>query len=105
MTDLPDNAWLLASIEKMNRSELLDICFTRSEDFGRAASAMTVPKIRDLIKAERRVHWDGKGTLFAGQETSIRKQTQSKRVVSLCQIPAAEVNAFLRSLPRPESMA
>ena len=72
MSDLPDNAWLRASIEKMNRTDLLDLCFTRGEDFWQAAVAMIVPKIRDLIKAERRLHWDGEGSLFAGQDALAR---------------------------------
>ena len=105
MSEIPDNAWLLTSIEKMNRSDLLDLCFTRGEDFWRAATAMTVPKIRDLIRAERRLHLEGKGSLCDGRDAPSRKQTRPRPVVSECQIPASEVNAFLRSLPRPESIA
>ena len=101
MTGLPSNAWLLANIARKTRGELLDICETRGADFRRVAATMTVPRIRDLIKAERRLHWGGEGSLFAGQQSLPRP---SKRL-SLCHISAAEVNAFLRSLPRPESPA
>ena len=104
MTGLPSNAWLLADTARKTRGELLEICVTRSEDFRRVAATLTVPKIRDLISAERRLHWDGEGSLFAGQP-ALPRRSRPGRVNSLCLIPAAEVNDFLRSLPRPEILA
>ena len=100
---MSDNAWLLASIDRMKKADLLALIAAMPGPYAPypRGAIKTCDAARAYLTLARQMHWEvlsrSHGGSFSGgdHKAQHRSRPQSE---NMCEVPASEVNAMLREM-------